>query len=64
LGQSVSRHSGVIAVAYDDNGNVLDLESGYTDPQQIEPGSSAPFELPFLRAKIFTKYEIFTEGHD
>ncbi|NWJ95622.1 MAG: hypothetical protein HXX20_07550 [Chloroflexi bacterium] len=64
LGQSVSAHSGIIGVAYDDDGKVLDLESGYTDPQKIEPGASAPFELPFLRAKNFSKYEIFTEGRN
>jgi hypothetical protein len=62
LGQNASRYSQVFAVAYDNNGKVLDVESGYTDPQRIEPGDSAPFALAFLRVSGFSQYEVFSEG--
>jgi len=62
LGQGTSRYSQVFAVAYDSDGKVLDVESGYSSPQRIEPGDTAPFEVLFLRARDFSRYEIFTEG--
>jgi hypothetical protein len=63
LGQNTSRYSQILAVAYDDEGRALEVTSGYVDPQTIEPGDSAPFELVFLRAKNFTRYEVFAEGN-
>lgn len=62
LGQKTSLYSQIIAVAYDNRGKILDVESTYTDPQSIEIGRSAPFQLPFLRAKDFSQYDVFTEG--
>lgn len=62
LGQVASRYSQILAAAYDNAGNIIDVESAYTNPQAIQVGDSARFELLFLRAKDFTNYDIFTEG--
>ena len=44
-GTETAHSVNVVCTCYDSEGKVREALSGYTDPQDIEPGDTAPFEL-------------------
>lgn len=55
----------VVAIAYDEDGKVIDVGWTFSKLDKILPGQEGPFELDFTNIeKAPAKYEIFTEGDE
>lgn len=53
----------VVAIAYDQNGKVMDVGFTYSELDQIQAGGNAPFELQLSTIKATPpKYELFAQG--
>lgn len=55
----------IVAIAYDENGKVIDVGWTFSKLDTILPGQESPFALDFTTIeKAPAKYEIFTEGDE
>jgi hypothetical protein len=52
----------IIAILYDTEGKVLDVEAGYTAPSGLEAGGSESFEVIFYNTKQAAKFEVVVTG--
>ena len=54
----------VSAIAFDAAGKVIDVGSGYTPFEYLNPGQEAPFEFRFKNVRSApARYEMLAEGH-
>jgi len=52
----------ILAVGYDAEGKVVDVNDEYPEPSYLEPETSAPFQVSLHAVRPIADYEVFGEG--